>query len=178
MAEEKKKEIELEISGMHCATCAGTVEKGLSSTPGVIESRVNLATGKARVLYDPSQVSVSDLTGAVEKSGFSVKFEKAVIKVGGMTCASCVQTVQKALQTLDGVISADVNLSNERAYITYNPSLVDIKKIRDVIDNAGYQFLGTDRDEIDESEKLLEIQLKKQFLKSSLVLVSLWFLWA
>jgi len=165
MAEENKKEIELEISGMHCATCAVTVEKSLSSTPGVMESKVNLATGKARVLYDPSQVSVSDLTGAVEKSGFSVRFEKAVIKVGGMTCASCVQTVQKALQTIDGVISADVNLSNERAYVTYNPSLVDIKKIRDVIHNAGYQFLGTDHDEIDESEKLREIELKKQFFK-------------
>ena len=165
MAEEKKKEIELQISGMHCATCAITVEKGLSSTPGVMESKVNLATGKARVSYDPSQVSLTDLTGAVEKSGFSVTLEKTVVKIGGMACVSCAKTVTNALQALDGVISADINLANERAYITYNPSLVDIRKIRDTIHNAGFQFLGTDHDEIDEGEQLREKELKLQLIK-------------
>ncbi len=165
MGEEKKKEIELQISGMHCATCALTVEKGLSSTPGVLASSVNLATGKARVTYDPSQASLSDLTKAVEKSGFSVELEKIVVRVGGMTCASCVQTVTRALRALDGVVSVTVNPATERAYISYNPSLIDIRKIRDAIQNAGYQFLGTDRDEMNEGENIQERELKSQLFK-------------
>jgi Cu+-exporting ATPase len=165
MGEEKKKEIELQISGMHCATCALTVEKGLSSTPGVLASSVNLATGKARVSYDPSHASLSDLTKAVEKSGFSVELEKIVVRVGGMTCASCVQTVTRALRALDGVVSVTVNPATERAYISYNPSLIDIRKIRDAIQNAGYQFLGTDRDEMNEGENIQERELKSQLFK-------------
>lgn len=165
MIEEKKKEIELQISGMHCATCAITVEKGLSLTPGVKESSVNLATGKARVSYDPALVSIKDLTVAVEKSGFEVTFEKAIIRVGGMTCASCVQAVTRALEALEGVISVDINLATERAYISYNPSLVDIRTIRDTINNAGYHFLGTDRDKDDEIERQRDKELKNQLLR-------------
>lgn len=165
MEEEKKKEVDLQISGMHCATCAISVEKGLAATPGVMESKVNLATGKARISYDPSQVSLHDLTHAVEKSGFSVSHEKIIVKVGGMTCASCVQTVTHALLTLEGIISADVNLNTERAYVTYNPSLVGIGDIRNVIISAGYQFLGTDRDKEDESDKIRERELSSQLRK-------------
>ena len=114
MSDENIKEIELQVTGMHCATCAISVEKGLSSTPGVSESKVNLATGKARISYDPTLVSINDLTGAIEKSGFGVSYEKVIVRVGGMTCASCVQAVVRALQSLDGVVSVDVNLATER----------------------------------------------------------------
>ncbi|HOJ95933.1 MAG TPA: heavy metal translocating P-type ATPase [Methanospirillum sp.] len=165
MGEEKKKEIELQITGMHCATCALTVEKSLSSTPGVLASSVNLATGKARVSYDPSYASLSDMTKAVEKSGFKVALEKVVVRVGGMTCASCVQTVTRALTALDGVVSVTVNLATERAYISYNPSRIDVRKIRDAIQSAGYQYLGTDRDEMNEGEIIQERELKSQLFK-------------
>ena len=165
MSDENIKEIELQVTGMHCATCAISVEKGLSSTPGVSESKVNLATGKARISYDPTFVSINDLTGAIEKSGFGVSYEKVIVRVGGMTCASCVQAVVRALQSLDGVVSVDVNLATERAYISYNPSLVDIRAIRDAINNAGYQFLGTDRDKEDEIEREKEKELKNQLIR-------------
>jgi Cu+-exporting ATPase len=159
------KEIEISISGMHCATCARTVENGLSSIPGVLESSVNLATGKARVLFDPSQASISDLMRAVEKSGFSVTPEKTVVRVGGMMCASCVQTVTRALLGVPGVLSADVNLATEQAFITYNPSLVDLRMIRDAIVKAGYQFLGTSRDDIKAGEAVEKKELTRQLVK-------------
>lgn len=150
---------------MHCATCALTVENSLSSTSGVLESKVNLSTGKVSVTYDPSHISLNELTNAITNSGFSVKNEKITVRIGGMVCASCVQTVTKALLNQDGIISVEVNLSLERAYIQYNSSLIDIWKIRDIINNTGFKFLGTDTDGIDEEEKQKAKELKIQLFK-------------
>lgn len=163
--EKETKKTELPISGMHCASCAINLEKGLKSTPGVTTSRVNLATGKALVEYDPETVTPADLTKAVEKSGFSVTPESVLVKIGGLHCASCVQVVTKALTGLEGVLSADINLSTERAHITYNPAIVSLTSIRGAITSTGYQYLGTDKDQggLDEAaqKKDLADQLRR-----------------
>ncbi|PWR71799.1 heavy metal translocating P-type ATPase [Methanospirillum stamsii] len=173
--EERVKKIELQVDGMHCATCALTVEKGLSSTPGVTESKVNLSTGKATIEYDPSLVTLSDLTTAVEKSGFSVAHEKISVRVGGMACASCVQSLTKFLLRQEGIISVDVNLSLERANITYNPSLVNIHQISEIITRAGFKFLGTDssisKKQEDEKSRQLNHQLYKVIFGFALSLI-------
>ena len=150
--EEQTKKIDMQVSGMHCATCALTVEKSLGSTPGVSSSSVNLATGKASVEYNPGVASFPDLVASVEKSGYSVVQNSIIVHIGGMMCASCVQTVSNALKSLPGVISADVNIGTEKAYIKYYPSLTEIKDIKKAITNTGYTYLGTD----DEPDKLEE----------------------
>lgn len=163
--EDKTKKIEMQISGMHCATCALTVEKGLAATPGVRSSSVNLVTGKAQVEYDPDQANLAELTGSVEKTGFSVSPERVIVKIGGMACVSCVQTVTRALQNLEGVISADVNLSTEKAYIGYNPSLTSVHDIRDAITGVGFRFLGTDQDPEKNTGDAEDLELRRQLLK-------------
>lgn len=144
MAEKKK--VLLNISGMHCASCAVTLEKGLSGTDGVSDAQVNFGTGKAVVEYDPDISDISRLEEAVGKSGYTVIHEQVTIRIGGMTCAICVQTIENALRGLDGVIHATVNLGTERAYVTYNPSLINLEQMRNAIVSAGYQYLGTDRE--------------------------------
>jgi Cu+-exporting ATPase len=63
--------VDLAVKGMTCAACSARVEKALNSVPGVFEAQVNLATEKAQVRFDPSQVNVHLLKQAVEKSGYS-----------------------------------------------------------------------------------------------------------
>ncbi|PIO04756.1 copper-translocating P-type ATPase [Candidatus Woesearchaeota archaeon CG08_land_8_20_14_0_20_43_7] len=63
--------ITLALSGMHCASCATIVNKGLSKTDGVVSSNVNFSTEKATVEYDEKKVSVDDLIAVVKKSGFT-----------------------------------------------------------------------------------------------------------
>jgi Cu+-exporting ATPase len=142
----EKKKVELNISGMHCASCAVTLEKGISGAEGVSEAQVNYGTGKAVVEYNPEISDLSRLEEAVKKSGYEVIHEQVIIRIGGMTCAICVQTIENALRGLEGVIQATVNLGTERAYVTYNPSLVTLQNMRDAIVSAGYQYLGTDRE--------------------------------
>ncbi len=136
------KRAELKISGMNCPTCVLTLEKSLSAVEGVDTVQVNLATETARVTYNPDRAGLSDLENAVKGSGYGVVNERVEIKVGGMVCASCVETIEAALRALDGVLQAWVNLGTERAYVTYNARLVTIEDMRKAIEDAGYQYLG------------------------------------
>jgi len=72
----------LDISGMHCASCAMSVEGALKKVEGVSKAAVNFATEKAYVEYDPSALSVHDLERAVKDAGYSVIKQKAVRDAG------------------------------------------------------------------------------------------------
>jgi len=141
-----QKKVELTISGMHCASCAINLEKGLSAAEGVEGAQVNFGTGKAIVGYDPGVTNPNLLARIVENTGFGVINEQVTIRIGGMTCAMCSQTVETSLKRLDGVLTVTVNLGTERAYVTYNSSMVTLIQMRDAIVNAGYQYLGTDKE--------------------------------
>ncbi|MCL4384644.1 cadmium-translocating P-type ATPase [Patescibacteria group bacterium] len=60
----------LDITGMHCASCALLIKKSVSKVPGVTEANVNYASEKAHVVYDPSTAKVADLIKAVEVAGY------------------------------------------------------------------------------------------------------------
>jgi Cu+-exporting ATPase len=153
MADEARKKVELKISGMTCATCAQTIEKSLRGLDGVGAAEVNLGNEIATVEYDSARLKAADLEKAVADAGYGVVREKVIVKVGGMTCATCVQTIGNALRSLDGVASAEVNLGAEKAYITYNPKLVNIADIKRAIEDAGYQYLGVEGEETEELER-------------------------
>ena len=67
-----KDEISLTIGGMHCATCALTVQDSLREVPGVFDAKVNFALGKALVGFDASVATHADLKKAVEEAGYKV----------------------------------------------------------------------------------------------------------
>jgi Cu+-exporting ATPase len=138
----ERKKTELKISGMTCATCAATIEKALQHLPGVVAAQVNFGSEVAEVEYDPSHVKLHDLEKAVSDAGYQTVNEQIVLTVGGMSCVSCVTTVENALKELDGVVSVTVNLATEKAYITYNPALTTTADMKAAIEAAGYQYLG------------------------------------
>ncbi|MFZ1127005.1 heavy metal translocating P-type ATPase [Methanoregula sp.] len=138
---------------MHCATCAVTVEEALSNVKNVARAQVNFGTDTAHVEFDPSKVSLVDLEKAVRDAGYEVTNREVVIKVGGMMCATCVQTIEAALRALPGVVAANVNLANEQAYVTYNPSVSAVADMKQAIEDAGYQYLGIAGEISDEAEK-------------------------
>src|SRR5947208_12217269 len=61
----------LSVQGMTCASCVARIERGLKKLPGVADAAVNLATERATVQYDPSQVSVDDMLRKVSDLGYS-----------------------------------------------------------------------------------------------------------
>ena len=130
--------IELPLLGMTCASCVSRVEKALAKVPGVQEASVNLATETATVKAGAG-VDVPQLRAAVEKAGYEVREDSATLSVSGMTCASCVSRVEKALKKTPGVVSAEVNLATEKAEVRFlgRPDEMAPRLIA-AIEKAGY----------------------------------------
>jgi len=158
------KKTEIKVSGMTCASCATTIEKSLNKIDGVSSAQVNLASEIASVEFDSSVVKLADLEKAVNDAGYGVVQDKVTIKIGGMTCASCVTTIENTLKKLAGISDVSVNLGAERAYVTYNSRITSISDMNEAIEKAGYQFLGIEGEETEELEK----QMKERDLKLKL----------
>ena len=109
-------EQQLQISGMTCASCVARVEKALKKVEGVTDAQVNLATEKAWV-KSQQPVAAATLLQAIEKTGFAVATQQLNLGIEGMTCASCVARVEKALKKVEGVTDARVNLATEQAQV-------------------------------------------------------------
>ena len=149
----------LALEGMTCASCALRIEKGLKKLPGVTDANVNLATERATVSYDASQVNIEDLLRKVSAVGYSASpiVEPAPaapapapvepvapastgveLTINGMTCASCVRRVERALSKTPGVSEANVNLATERATVTYDPQTAALDDLIAAVEKAGY----------------------------------------
>ncbi|MFC6284252.1 MULTISPECIES: heavy metal translocating P-type ATPase [Polaromonas] len=127
----------LPVEGMTCASCVSRVEKALTAVPGVGEASVNLATEMASVKAD-KQVTLQVLRAAVDKAGYSVREQSVQLKVDGMTCASCVSRVEKALKQVPGVASAEVNLATETAEVRFVGRDNNLAALIAAVDKAGY----------------------------------------
>ena len=128
----------LEIEGMTCASCVGRVEKALKKVEGVAEVAVNLATEKAVIQSDVA-VPREALVHAVERAGYDVRTQpeqQFELNIQGMTCASCVGRVEKALKKVEGVSSATVNLATEKALV--HAHLADASALLAAVHKAGY----------------------------------------
>lgn len=107
----------LPVSGLRCASCVHHVEHALLSVPGVVQASANLAT-QTVALELAQPVSATALKSAIEQAGYGLPTETDTIAVQGMSCASCVARVERALTVLPGVISASANLASQSVTIT------------------------------------------------------------
>ncbi len=138
----------LPVRGMTCASCVHHVSRALSKVPGVVDVQVNLATEKATLVFESAPVPAIDLMQAVREAGYDVATETVVLPIGGMTCASCVNHVERALKKVPGVVDASVNLATEKATVTYVPGYADLEDLRRAVAEAGYQVLDTAAEDV------------------------------
>ena len=110
------KTIDIPVLGMTCASCVGRVEKAIAAVPGVVRASVNLATERARVEFR-ADASPEVLAEAIRSTGYQPLETGLDLKIAGMTCASCVGRVERALRAVPGVIEATVNLATGRARV-------------------------------------------------------------
>ena len=136
--ENQVREITLHVQGMSCATCAGNIEKALSETRGVINTSVNFATDEAIITYNPSEVSLADIYEVIESTGYKPERKTITFGIAGMSCTTCANTNQKALEAVPGVLEAQVNFATEEAKVDYNPAGTSLQELYDAIEAAGY----------------------------------------
>ena len=127
----------LHITGMTCASCVGRVEKTLAALPGIVSATVNLATETA-TLHSAELIDLTNVISAIDKAGYGVAEQTINLNLVGMTCASCVGRVEKALAKLPGVLSATVNLATERAAVLVVTGAVSAEALIEAVKRAGY----------------------------------------
>jgi heavy metal translocating P-type ATPase len=110
----RQTDLRFPVEGMSCAACVGRVERALKAVPGVGSAAVNLATGRAEVT---GTAPAGAVIGAVRAAGYAVPEHRADLRVTGMTCASCVGRVERALTAVPGVTGAAVNLATGLARV-------------------------------------------------------------
>ncbi|HTT11681.1 MAG TPA: heavy metal translocating P-type ATPase [Burkholderiaceae bacterium] len=135
-SEEALQSFVLPVQGMTCAACVAHVEKALGTVPGVRAARVNLATESASVAA--TTVDAARLRSAVEAAGYAVPTERVLLDIEGMTCASCVAHVEKALRQVPGVLTASVNLAAETATVESIAGAASAGTLAAAVARAGY----------------------------------------
>ncbi|MBL8591254.1 MAG: copper-translocating P-type ATPase [Devosia sp.] len=126
-----------QIEGMTCASCVARVEKAIRAVPGVASANVNLATERATVEFS-AKPDPRGVIAAIAKAGYATREETIELTIEGMTCASCVSRIEKALAAVPGVISASVNLATEKAVVVAASGAVTRAALEATVRATGY----------------------------------------
>lgn len=167
----------LSIEGMTCASCVGRVEKALKKVEGVESAAVNLATEKA-VITSSQPIDRNVLVKAVERAGYDVpKAQPIELTIDGMTCASCVARVEKALKKVEGVQQANVNLATEQAWVQADGGVSSAALIQ-AVKKAGYdaKLLEQDKSQQQDKKETEQQQLKRDLIISLILAVPVFIL--
>lgn len=178
---------QFEIHGMTCASCVNSIEKAVSAQPGIISIKVSLLAERATVDYDPNVIqSETDIAHMIEDVGFEAKVvaqkqdDTLQLQVFGMTCASCVNSIERGVGKLPGVISVSVNLMTEMAKIRYDNTVLGARTIVETIEELGFNALvydNTKNAQLESLSKVREIkEWKRAFWKSFVFAVPVFFI--
>ncbi|KAJ2400228.1 Cu(2+)-transporting P-type ATPase, partial [Coemansia sp. RSA 2559] len=148
--------IQIEVRGMTCSSCVSLVERTVGARDGVQTISVSLLAQRATVHYDSSMISQATLVQAISDLGFEAKamdggaqrVAKVSLNIYGMTCASCVSLVERAVKKEPGVVSVAVSLALETAAIEYRPSEIGVRRLVAVAEGAGFDVLVADSTQV------------------------------
>ncbi len=153
------------ITGMHCTSCAQSIESVLSYTEGVEDVALNIVGEVADVEYDAETISEDGIIEAIEGAGYGAytdgERKRLTLVIEGMHCANCVQAVEKTLESHEGVEGVRVNLASHKAHLTYNTSVTSVKDLKRAVQSAGYDAALEASSEEDPDEQAMETAKKK-----------------
>ncbi|OLS20457.1 MAG: Copper-exporting P-type ATPase A [Candidatus Heimdallarchaeota archaeon LC_3] len=163
------------VSGMTCASCVRTIEKSLSAMKGVEKVSVNLMTEEANVIYDEQQVRIDSIIKKLDQIGYSgqIKEEKVVIadlNISGMTCASCVKTIENSIKKLEGINNVTVNITTDKAHVEFRSDITSLRSVVNAVEKVGYKA-SVSTEDID-SERL-ERKKEIKYWQRKLIISSL-----
>jgi len=135
------KRIDIGVGGMTCERCAGSLERALRSLDGVAAARVNYAGKTAGIDYDPARLDPMALLAVVHRAGYAPGTAKVRLGIKGMSCASCVSQIERALSRTPGVVSASVSLGSRSADVEYRPESVAFADLAAAVEDSGYRVV-------------------------------------
>ena len=165
------KQLTLPITGMTCANCVATVERGLKKQSGVQTAVGNLSSERATVTFDPASVGLPALVARVERAGYGIATGEADLVIKRLADSNDASRLEKALGKMEGVLAASVSLTTERAHVKYVPTIVSQAEIRAVVTRSGFEALelGGDTEDAEAKARASEIANQRRLLIIGLV---------
>jgi Cu+-exporting ATPase len=164
----EQKQLTMPVLGMTCANCVATVERSAKKVEGVSDAVVNFGSEKLSINYDPAVASPQAVIERVEKAGYHVPVATLELPITGMTCANCVNTVERALnKKTPGILEATVNFATEKATVKYIPGAVTRADMVAAVERAGYGVVQVDSEAelVDAEKEAREREIQNQTRK-------------
>ncbi|HET7010025.1 MAG TPA: heavy metal translocating P-type ATPase [Anaerolineales bacterium] len=168
---ELTRSITLPITGMTCANCVATIERNLRKVEGVQSAEVSLASERASIQYDPALVGQEALIARVRRAGYDVALGEAVVPLTRLADDNDARRLEKVLRGLAGVVEASVAFASEQARVSYLPTVISQREIREAIRQAGFEPVegtGTYED-AERAARAREIQRQTRLLTIGLI---------
>ncbi len=165
------KQLTIPITGMTCANCVATVERGLKKQEGVQTAVVNLASERATVTFDPSAVGLPDLVSRVAHAGYGVATGEADLVIKRLADDNDARRLEKNLAKLEGVLEVSVSITTERARVKYVPTVVSQAEIRAAVTRSGFEAveMGGEAEDAEAKARENEIRQQKRLLVTGLI---------
>lgn len=174
------------IEGMTCGACTSAVESGFKNVPGVVQFNISLLAERAVIVHDPQLLPTAKITETIEDKGFDAtvvsSLEEGIqastsasivqLKVYGLPSPEATADLQTDLKNTSGIVSVNLSFASGRASITHSPSIIGLRAIVELIEQAGYNALVADNDDnnaqLESLAKTKEIQEWKRDFRVSL----------
>lgn len=144
--------VTVSILGMTCQACVHSIEGRISKVKGIVNIKVSLKESNAVVKYLELEISPHQICQEIKEMGFDASVADTTqssgqqtdedlvkIKIEGMTCQSCVSTIEEKIGKLHGVKKIRVTLSSQEAIIAYHPFIIKPDELKNSIDSLGYE---------------------------------------
>ncbi|KAJ1877689.1 ATPase Cu transporting protein 7B, partial [Kickxella alabastrina] len=147
------------VVGMTCHSCVKSIEGVLSDLSGLISITVSLEANQATAHYSPHVLSAEQITEAIEDCGFDAAVlpgtlrHRTTMGVRGMTCQSCVRSIEDVLGDTNGVKSVSVSLDTESAVVEWDPLALSQPQVAQVIEDCGFDVAFTPAGDVLEKKK-------------------------
>lgn len=142
------KDVTISIEGMTCKSCVDSIEGLISQKAGIASIKVSLAEKLGHVVYDPTKISPAEIIEAVEDMGFDGQLADSVdigehtsictIHVDGMTCMSCVNSIQDVVGRKESILNVGVDLEKKEAVVNFVTNKVTALEVADYINDMGF----------------------------------------
>jgi len=174
------KQLTLPITGMTCANCVATIERGLKKESGVQTAVVNLSSERATVTFDPAAVGLPALLARVERAGYGIAMGTADLVIKRLGDDNDARRLEKALGKLEGVLEVSVSLATERARVKYIPTVISQAEIRAAVTRSGFEALelGGEAEDAEAKARASEITAQRRLLITGLAFTIPLFLFA
>ncbi|PIK61832.1 putative copper-transporting ATPase 2-like [Apostichopus japonicus] len=145
--EKGESEVKLKIEGMTCNSCVRTIEDNLSSKVGVYKANISLEKMEGIFRYDSGQISANEIRETVYDMGFDASiiivnkvdsFVCSIITVKGMTCNSCVKSIESKVSDTKNVLNVRVSLEKKEAKVVHIDSDVTATSLKELIYDMGF----------------------------------------